>query len=379
MKKLRVFEAFSGYGSQSIALRNLGIDYEVVAISEIDKYAIQAYTAIHGEVNNLGDISQIDTNNIPDHDLFTYSFPCQDISRSGNEESLIEDSGTRSSLLWECKKVIGTKKPKYLLMENVKNLVSKKHKPYFDKWLEWLESQGYKSDWKVLNSKDYGIPQGRERIFVISKLNDDIEFTKHEVKTGNIQDLLDQDVDIKNIPSCERAFNNEIEEIFESDKRLHRCKVKSNFQECTVGINVSPTICIKSGTTHTLQYKFKNGKELKNEILSMLNKVDDRYFISKNCINKMIGSVDNEDILLIFNQLTELDKNDDENLYVDMIHIMCKIRKMTPREVFRFMGLCESDIQKLIDTGISNAQLYKLAGNSIVVQVLESIFKDMLL
>ena len=160
--KLRVFEAFAGYGSQSIALRNIGIDYEVVAISEIDKYAIKAYESIHGKVNNLGDISKINVEDIPDHDLFTYSFPCQDISVAGKQASLEENSGTRSSLLWECKKIIEGKKPKYLLMENVKNLVSKKHKPYFDKWLEWLEEQGYSNTWKVLNAKDYGIPQNRE-------------------------------------------------------------------------------------------------------------------------------------------------------------------------------------------------------------------------
>ena len=81
---IRVFEAFAGYGSQSIALRNLGIEHEVVAISEIDKYAIQAYKSIHGPTNNLGDICKIDPKDIPQHDLFTYSFPCQDLSVAGN-------------------------------------------------------------------------------------------------------------------------------------------------------------------------------------------------------------------------------------------------------------------------------------------------------
>ena len=97
---LRVFEAFTGYGSQSIALRNLGIEYEVVAISEIDKYAIKAYEAIHGSTNNLGDICKIDPKDIPDHDLFTYSFPCQDLSVAGKRAGLGE--GTRSGLLYEC-------------------------------------------------------------------------------------------------------------------------------------------------------------------------------------------------------------------------------------------------------------------------------------
>lgn len=96
---LRVFEAFSGYGSQSMAIRNLGIKYEVVGISEIDKYAIASYEAIHGEVRNYGDISKIKVEDIPTHDLFTYSFPCTDISVAGKQEGLIEGSNTKSSLL----------------------------------------------------------------------------------------------------------------------------------------------------------------------------------------------------------------------------------------------------------------------------------------
>ena len=150
----------------------LGIEHEVVAIAEIDKYAVASYEAIHGDYPNLGDISKIDPNDIPNHDLFTYSFPCQDISVAGKQKGLDMDSGTRSGLLWECQKVIDAKKPKYLLMENVKNIVGKKHKHNFDKWLEWLEQQGYSNYWQVLNAKDYGVPQNRERVFCVSILGE---------------------------------------------------------------------------------------------------------------------------------------------------------------------------------------------------------------
>ena len=150
---IKVFEAFAGIGTQRMALRNLGIEHEVVAIAEIDKFAIKSYEAIHGDVNNLGDISKIKTEDIPDHDLFTYSFPCQDISVAGKQAGLKEGSGTRSGLLWECEKVIEVKRPKYLLMENVKNLVGKKFKADFDKWLERLEKLGYSNYWKVLKSR----------------------------------------------------------------------------------------------------------------------------------------------------------------------------------------------------------------------------------
>ena len=240
--KLRVFEAFAGYGSQSIALRNIGIDYEVVAISEIDKYAIKAYESIHGKVNNLGDISKINVEDIPDHDLFTYSFPCQDISVAGKQASLEENSGTRSSLLWECKKIIEVKKPKYLLMENVKNLVSKKHKPYFDKWLEWLEEQGYSNTWKVLNAKDYGIPQNRERVFVVSIFGENFEKKETQSIDGDLQYFLDKNINIKTKPSCQKAFDREFENIVESDKPIYQCNVKSGFQDCKIGLNVSPPI-----------------------------------------------------------------------------------------------------------------------------------------
>ena len=175
--KIRVFEAFAGYGSQSIALRNIGVDYEVVAISEIDKYAIQAYEAIHGPVNNLGDISTIKVEDIPQHDLFTYSFPCQDISTSGRQRG-IEKGKTRSGLLYECEKIIEHCRPKYLLMENVKNLVGKKFISQFNSWLEYLEGLGYTNYWQVLNAKDYGIPQNRERVFVYPKPS---KYSNHEL------------------------------------------------------------------------------------------------------------------------------------------------------------------------------------------------------
>lgn len=172
MKTLRVFEAFSGYGSQSMALKRLGVDYEVIGISEIDKYALQAYMAVHGETPNYGDISKIDWTAVPDFDFLTYSFPCTDISSAGLQKGLEEGSGTRSSLLWECKKAIEAKKPKYLLMENVKALTYKKFKPYLDKWLDYLKDLGYTNFAKILNAKNYGVPQNRERIFVVSVLGE---------------------------------------------------------------------------------------------------------------------------------------------------------------------------------------------------------------
>lgn len=170
---VKVFTAFSGYDSQCLALNRANIDYELVGWSEIDKFAIQAHNALFPQWTdrNYGDISKIDWNLVPDFDLFTYSSPCQDFSNAGKMQGGEIGSGTRSSLLWECEKAIRAKMPKYLLMENVANLVSKKFIGTFQNWLNILSKLGYTNYWKVLNAKDYGVPQNRKRVFVVSILN----------------------------------------------------------------------------------------------------------------------------------------------------------------------------------------------------------------
>src|SRR5699024_8333668 len=250
---LRVFEAFAGVGTQRMALERLGIKHEIVGIAEVDEFAINSYAAIHEEgeevvdvsedemrdylrklniplndqgklknprgkklknvytsskkVRNLGDISKINVENVPDHDLFTYSFPCQDISLAGELGGLKKGSGTRSSLLWECKRVIDTKRPKYLLMENVKNLVSKKFKPHFEDWLKYLETLGYTTYWEVLNAKDYGVPQNRERVFAVSVLgeHEPYVFPKPIQLEKRLKDVLEDEVAERYYLDDERA------------------------------------------------------------------------------------------------------------------------------------------------------------------------------
>lgn len=166
---IKVFEAFAGIGAQAAALRNIGVDFEVVGISEIDKRAIKAYELIHGPVKNFGDVSKIDPTTLPDIDLFTYSFPCTDLSTAGKQLGL---ENTRSGLLYECEKIIEAKLPKYLMLENVPALVGKKFKPSFDAWVEYLKWLGYNTYWKILNAKDFGVPQSRNRVIAISILKE---------------------------------------------------------------------------------------------------------------------------------------------------------------------------------------------------------------
>ena len=185
---LKVIELFAGIGSQTKALKNIGVKHEVVAICEFDRYADQSYRAVHGEVNNLGDITKV--KELPYCDLLTYSFPCQDISVAGKGQGLSRDSGTRSGLLWEVERLLKQMpiKPKYLLLENVKNLVGKKNKADFEEWLNELDKMGYVNYWDILNAKNYGIPQNRERVFVVS-IRKDVNAERKPYEVGWVDNM----------------------------------------------------------------------------------------------------------------------------------------------------------------------------------------------
>lgn len=378
---LRVFEAFSGIGCQHMALDNLGIEHEVVAIAEIDKYAIKSYTAIHGDALNLGDISQIRPEDIPDHDLFTYSFPCQDISISGKQGGLDVDSGTRSGLLWECQKVIAAKKPKYLLLENVKNLVGKRHKANFDLWLDWLVEQGYSNYWQVLNAKDYGIPQNRERVFVVSILGEHqpYEFPDKQPLKIRLADLLEPAVDekfyldnektrnllavIEYKPTVEIRLNQvgNFEKLANPDKKFNDPQVGRVLD--TMGIcqaldtmqggNRQPKILIKNATTQG----YLEATEGDDIDLSFPNSNTRRGRVQQKCRTTLqtgvsVGTVE----------------------FTDQAEF--RIRKLTPLECWRVMGISDEAFYAAQAVN-SNSQLYKQAGNGIVVPVLEAIFSKL--
>lgn len=208
--RVRVFTAFSGYDSQCMALDRAGIDYELVGWSEIDKYAIAAHNAVYPQYAgcNYGDISRIDWAQVPDFDLFTYSSPCQDFSTAGLQRGGTKGSGTRSSLLWECERAIAAKRPKYLLFENVDALVSQKFIRLFNEWQLLLERMGYTNFTQVLNAKDYGVPQNRERVFMVSILDCEkpYYFPKPIPLTKRIKDVMEDNVPEKYYLS-ERALN----------------------------------------------------------------------------------------------------------------------------------------------------------------------------
>ena len=197
---LKVIELFSGIGSQTQALKDEQIEHEVIAISEIDKYAITSYEAMHGVANNLGNI--LDIKELPSCDLLTYSFPCQDISMAGRQAGI--SVGTRSGLLYEVERLLLVAKaqgllPKYLLLENVKNLVGKMYREDFNLWLQKLSELGYTNYWQVLNAKDYNLPQSRERVFVVSILDskEPYIFPTAVPLTTKLKDILEIETDSK--------------------------------------------------------------------------------------------------------------------------------------------------------------------------------------
>lgn len=326
---LRVFEAFSGVGAQRMALRNLGIDHEIVGISEIDKYAIQSYEAIHGKTPNFGDISTINPNELPDFDLFTYSFPCQDLSVVGKQEGLIRGK-TRSGLLYECEKIIEVKRPKYLLLENVKNLMSQRFQPAFQAWQQYLTTLGYTNYVQVLDAKDYGIPQHRQRVFMVSILeeHEPYHFPQPIPLTTTLMDVLEDSFDPKMVMT-----------------------VKDN-----------------SPSKRTLTYL-----EQVQQLVTNLEEEHAWMGVDK--------SLNQPRLTPIANCLTAREDRGISNHRQEGTAVVCPlpflVRKLTPLECWRLMGFLDEDFEKAKASGLSNAQLYKQAGNSIVVSVLEGIFKQL--
>lgn len=218
---LRVVTLCSGYDSQCLALNRLRqtypeFDYELVAWAEFDpeskqplerQPAVIAHNALFPQWadRNLGDMTKIDWTQVEDFEFLFYSTPCQSISAAGLQHGFAEGSGTRSSIIWNVRDAVQAKRPKYLCLENVKAMVSKKFLPMFNLWQQELERLGYVNFAQVLNAKHYGVPQNRERIFLVSvradalsELADDAyHFPQPFLLDRRLKDVLEQQVDEK--------------------------------------------------------------------------------------------------------------------------------------------------------------------------------------
>ena len=377
--KLRVFTSFSGYDSQLMALRDIGADYECVGWSEIDKWAIKAHNAVFPELagRNYGDITKIDWNAVPNFDLFTYSFPCTDISSAGKQKGFEEDSGTRSSLLWECRRPIAAKHPKFLLMENVKALISEKYRPLFLKWESWLRSLGYVNYTEILNAKDYGVPQNRERVFMLSILNGCWYEFPHPVRLEKrLKDVLELEVD---------------EKYYLSETMLKFLQKQTGRNEPFKPAKIADL----NGVAMTINARVRKMSEQDNYVMQIGGtkqtdwnrqqyRVYDPTGISPTITTKSGGGLEPKILMRGrgFNKGGEADLPGtitgsawEQNNLLD--YADC-IRRLTPRECLRLMDVSDSDINKIQAAGISDTQQYKLAGNSIVKAPMMGIFKNML-
>ncbi|OQC35844.1 MAG: Modification methylase BanI [Bacteroidetes bacterium ADurb.Bin041] len=405
---LKVIELFAGIGAQRKALQKAEIEHEVIAISEIDKYAIQSYNAIHGETPNLGDITKIEK--MPKADLWTYSFPCTDISISGRMKGFDKGSNTGSSLLWEVQRLLEVARdnnelPRFLLMENVKNIISKKFMPKFQEWLDFLTELGYKNFYQVLNAKDYGVPQNRERCFMISILNYDGDFKfpeKQELKV-KLRDLLEDEVDEKYF------LSNKLIDCFTDMKNRNGFIRGLRFRPKGKNEDYAWTITTHAGSRPTDNYIIEPIPAALRGRYESDGKIKQHLEIKDDGNTNTITTVQKDKIPTLktsINDIAVVVTKDSEN-YIQWeqkgwFDIECRaykedkvsgalntrghmkvltndvaIRRLTPLECFRLMGFDDDDYQKIKDLKISDTQAYKMAGNSIVVNCLTEIFKKL--
>ena len=212
--KIRLIELFAGVGSQAMALRDIGADFEHYRVVEFDKYAVKSYNAIHGTNFETTDIRDVHGSDLGIVDvekftyLLTYSFPCQDLSLAGKQRGMTKGGGTRSGLLWEVERLLNETEnlPQVLLMENVPQVHGSKNIDNFNLWIDFLKSKGYSNFWQDLNAKDYGVAQNRKRCFMVSLLgNAAYEFPKSIKLTKRMKDYLEDEVDEKYYLKSEKA------------------------------------------------------------------------------------------------------------------------------------------------------------------------------
>ena len=214
-KPIRLITTFSGIGSQEMALKTLGVDFEIYKAVEFDKYAMATYNAIHGTNFPTLDIRDVHGKDleIVDRDKYCYilfySWPCTDLSLAGKQAGMEEGSGTRSSLLWEVKRLIEELKdnlPDVLISENVPQCHSDSNIAAFERWILFLRNLGYSNFYGDLNAKDFGVPQNRERCFMVSMLGKyDFQFPKTIPLEKVINDILEEEVEEKYFIRSEKA------------------------------------------------------------------------------------------------------------------------------------------------------------------------------
>ncbi len=411
---MKVVELFAGIGACSKALEKIGIDLEIVDAIEIDKYAMASFNAIHGTNFEVQDIREWNKD-LKDIDLVTHGSPCQDFSVAGKQAGGDLGSGTRSSLMYETIRIVGQVRPKYVLWENVKNILSKKHKHNFDAYIETMNVLGYNSYYQVLNAKDYGIPQNRERVYTISIRKDidagTFKFPEKEELKLRLKDMLENEVDEKYYLSDKMQdyvldFNGKQkgtawegradEEMLNTDV-AHAIGVRSAGGNQRAGVSnfvidgLNEEIKVKvlkikiknatkkgydeaiDGDSVNLQYPESTTRRgrvghgvsqtlMANDSMGVVLKSKDiRLKTLVNQTNFEEGKVLNLDL---YNQTTNENLSQcltEPHHNTQRLFDGYRIRKLTPKECWRLMGFDDEDFEKAQAVPMSNTQLYKQA------------------
>lgn len=440
------------------------IPYELVGFSEIDKYAVKSYCAIHNVSPelNFGDIRELKFYDAKEKiDMMTWGFPCQDISVAGRLKGIEE--GTRSGLYYQGIRILKETMPKYSIIENVKNLTSKRFEKEFEMILKDLDEAGYNSYWKVLNAKNYGVPQNRERVFIVSIRKDidkgTFEFPEPIESEKRLKDVLEDEVDEKYFlsekmiqgfiantnmnkdnkqiidagnlnnkgwyKSSNKVYSNEgiaptitamqggnikpkivvdrVGGIFDKDGKRHQAGSVYNQEGLAPAIDTmqggyrQPMVDVinatkkgydtaKPGDSINMSYPYSNKKRgrVGHGVAQTLDTgcrqatlvKTDRIIVEGNCFPSRheAGRIVSENgiaptIKENHGTVTAVMKNS---------YPQYRIRRLTPLECWRLMGFDDSDYKKAKEIGMSDTQLYKQAGNSIVVNVLQKILDKLL-
>lgn len=431
---LKVLELFAGVGACSKALTNLGIEHEIVDAVEIDKYAIKSFNTIHNTNFEPQDITKWDKD--IECDLIMHGSPCQDFSVAGRQAGGDEGSGTRSSLMYETLRIVGKLHPKYVIWENVKNLLSKKHRHNFDAYIESMKQLGYVSSFQILNAKDYGIPQNRERVFTVS-IREDIwdkeynnfnqfDFPKPIELRRKLKDMLEDEVDEKyfiseNMMNYFMGVNQKPSKFPRKERFLANInrKDQDRANSITTAPGQRPTdnfIKVRTANKQgfdlatdgdSVDLQYPNSTTRRGRVGHGVSKTimtgDGMGVVVKNNLktdlcNKLVGEGIVKGGEVVNHSYTTSEQRNSLSKYIESDNGVMptlttrpdclgyatlppnvRIRKLTPKECWRLMGFDDSDIEKAQAVGISNAQLYKQAGNSIVVNVLEGVIAKLLL
>ena len=407
---LNVITLFSGYDSQCLALNRLGLPYDLAAWCEIDRHAITAHNALFPQWSgrNLGDVSRVDwaewhRQHPQPIDLLTYSSPCQDFSSAGLQRGGEEGSGTRSGLLWETERAVRELRPRHLVFENVGGLVSDKFIDLFQRWQVRLEGYGYTNFAKLMNAKDYGVPQNRLRIFMVSILDCPraYYFPQPFRLERRLKNVLEQNVAERYYLS-EKAISGLLRFNKEREEKGQGFRWEPK-QGCDIGAAVLTTAgsrpCDNYIAEPTIAAMRGRDKDNPNDRGKSTDNYAQRLEIKPDGTSNTLTSVAKDNLLIeqVFlngttdgkcastlttghdraRNITE-PKGGHKQMGVKEVYTEgIRIRRLTERELYRLMDVDEKDIDTLLAAPIPRTQHAKLAGNSIVVACLYYIFRNL--